>query len=214
MAWATAITDLRSRLFDTPNSRLRWRKKVFGDQDSANKVFKSFEDRRVTDFSVITSPLGVFVNGTLQVVDLDDPITGEFALHTAPATNDDLRATYYYNLFIDDELSSYLSMASDWLGSGSDYTIVQEGLRAAALSYAGAEAFQNMAVRVSNMPSEEYRLEDSPDDKTDSPSERYLKVSQTFRTQAKQLRDAFYTRQGQSLQPLYGVVKGAVRNIP
>jgi hypothetical protein len=214
MAWDTAIDDLRAKLYDGATSRLRWRKKVFGDQDGVNLVFKTFEQRRITVFSSPTSPTGVFVNGVAASVTLDDPESGEFTLATPPVSTDTLNATYYFRFFDDAELGGYLAGASEWLGNGADYLTMVDGLRPAALCFASADAFQNMAVRVSDMPSEQYRLEDSPDDKTDSPSDRYLKVSESYRKQAKNLRDAFYTRQGKSLQPLYGTVKGRVANIP
>lgn len=214
MTWATAVTQIRSRLYDTDESRLRWQKKVFGSQDGVNLRFKTFEQRRITDFTTPTNPEGVYVNGILATVTGDFPEIGEFLMGHAPLETDDLRATYYLRLFFDSELAEFLNTASEWLGFGSDYNSVTDGLRPSALCYAAAEAYQNLAVRYAEMPSEQYRLEDSPDDAADAPLDRYFKVSESFRKQAKMLRDHYYTRQGKPLAPNYGVVRGKVPNIP
>lgn len=214
MSWDTAIVELRNRLYDSDTSRLFWQKKVFGTQDGTNLRFKTFEQRRITDFTTATQPEGVFVNGNPVSVTGDFLEVGEFVLAAAPDQTDDLRATYYVRLFLDDELSDYISLGNQWLGNGDNFLNLVGGLRPACLSFAAAEAYQNLAVRYASMPSEQYRLEDSPDDKAETPLERYFKVSESFRKQAKMLRDHYYTRQGKPLAPNYSAVVGIVPNIP
>lgn len=212
--WVTAVTDLRVRLYDTDTSKLFWQKKVFGTQDGTNKTFKTFEQRRVDDFTSSAAPIGVFVDGAPVTVTADYPEIGQFELTTAPTQVQDLRATYYVRYFTDDELTGFIIQGNQWLGGGVNYLSVVDGLRPACISFASAEAYQNMAVRFASMPSEQYRLEDSPDDKTEAPLSKYFQMAESFRKQAKMLRDHYYTRQGKPLAPNYSVVIGAVPNIP
>lgn len=214
-AWIEAPTELERELFDTEDSKLSWRKKVFGRQDGSNLIFKTQEFRRVTDFTNTDAPLGVFVNDVAVTIDTDFLSIGEFTISgDAPTANDEVTATYYFEYFNDKERGTFLSQASSWLGIGNDYTAVQEGLRPAALMFAASKAFQNLSMRAMRMETETFRLEDAPNEKVKLPSELYMKNSLAFGKMAKDLRDQFYTREGKPLQPLHGVIAGRVRNLP
>src|SRR5512135_546208 len=98
MSWSTAISDLRTLLNDNPLNRYCYRKKVFGKLDGVNVNFKTFEFRRVTDFTTAELPLAVYLNGSpidVSKIENDNTVTGEFALVDAPIDGDELTATYY-----------------------------------------------------------------------------------------------------------------------
>jgi hypothetical protein len=207
---------MRLKLSDNPNDKLRAYKRVFGQIDGTNTVFKTFEFRRITDFTLGAVPLGIYKNQVrLNTSDIasDDVTTGYFTLAAAPSGSDVIEATYYVQFFYDAELDGFLRLASNWLGLGNDYTNIAEGLRPAALQYACGEAYQKLAMRFAEHLSETYRLEDAPDANRFKLVDEYKRMGEDCRKEGENLRNQFYTRQGQSLQPLFGVNAGRVRNV-
>ena len=216
MSWTTGVADLRLKLSDTPIDKLRAFKRVFGQIDGVNKVFKTFEYRRVTDFTTAAAPLGIYKNQvrlSAGAIASDDLGTGFFELVTAPAAGDVLEASYYVQFFLDSNLEDFLRLSTSWLGLGIDHTVIPSGLQPAALQYASAEAYQKLAMRFAEHASETYRLEDSPDVQRFKLVDEYKRMSEDCRKEATVLRDQYYTRQGQSLQPLFAVNRGNVRDV-
>lgn len=216
MAWTTATTDLRTLLSDGDQDRYAYRKKCFGTVDGVNKSFKSLEFRRVSNFTSAATPLGVYVDGTriaITGVTSDDVASGEFVLAVAPTPGQVVEATYYYRWFVDAELTTFLTASSEWLGFGTDYTTMQEGLRPAAKYYAAQEAMHKMAARWVERLSEQYLVEDAPDHKNMGVADSYRKIANDYKIKSVELRDQFYTRQGQSLAPLHASSYGATREV-
>lgn len=218
MSWTTAATDLRTLLSDGPTDRYAYRKKCFGEVDGVNVSFKTLEFRRVTDYSSSSSsasPLGVYVGGTRVAytgVASDSISTGEFSLVNAPLPGQDVQATYYYRWFDDAELVTFLGAASEWLQSTADYTTIPLGLAPAAKYYAAQEAMHKMAARWVERMSEQYLVEDAPSQKNMGVADSYRRLAEDYKKKSLELRDQYYTRQGQSLQPLYGNNFGATTN--
>lgn len=224
MSWTTAVDDLRLLLNDGPTDKIRAFKRVFGTTDGANAVFKTLEFRRITDFTTVdeTGPVGIYINGEkfgpiALPLEYDDPGSGYFKFSvpgSVPITGAVIEATYYIQYFLDAELETFLRLAQNWLGFGDDYSAIPQGLRPAALQYAAAEGYQKLAMRFSSHLSETYRLEDMPDVKQTALLAEYKQASETARHQAQALRNEYYTRQGQSLSPLFGVYSPAIRDVP
>lgn len=214
MTWSTKITDLRSTISDGDTDRLRYRKKVFGRQDSINRIFKTFEFRRISDFTVdITGGIGVYKNGVLQTVTTDVVSMGEFTLTTAPGPADEVVATYYAHWFIDSELTGFLNDAGLWIGVG-DADSISTGLRPSALDYAAHRSYQKLAIRWAENYSETYRTEDSIDPKRMDIVKAYQEASKSFLDSAKKKRVDFYSRQDQFEAPLFAISSGKVRDVP
>ena len=206
--WTTAVTELRELLNDQNDDRYCYRKKVFGNIDAVNKSFKSFEFRRITDFTVATGPEGVYVNGVLQApsaFSADDIATGEFTFVTAPPKQDGngngsiITATYYYQWFLDTELSSFLTSASRWLQQGDDFTNIPNGLNQAALYYAAKMAMEKMALRWSTRANNTFLLEDAPKQQSMDVAKTYNEQGASFEKSALDYRNDYYTKSGQSL---------------
>lgn len=224
MSWTTAVDDLRLLLNDGPTDKLRAFKRVFGTTDGGNTVFKTLEFRRITDFTTVDpgSPLGIYINGDKADIFAyplvyDDPGSGYFRFQSPsgiPPSGSVIEATYYIQYFLDTELETFLRLAQNWLGFGDDYSAIPQGLRPAALQYAAAEGYQKLAMRFSTHLSETYRLEDMPDVKQTALLAEYKQASETARHQAQALRNEYYTRQGQSLSPLFGVYSPSIRDVP
>lgn len=216
MTWSTAVTDLRIKLSDNATDKIRAFKRVFGEIDGVNTRFKTFEFRRVTNFTTAASPLGVYVDQTLipaASISSDDPATGFFTFAVAPAASAVVEATYYIQFFLDTELDSFLRLASNWLGLGDTVANVPGGLQPAALQYAAAEAYQKLASRFTEYQSETYRLEDMPNEQRLALVAEYKNAAAQCRDQAKAMRDEYYQRQGQHLSPLFAVNAGNVKNV-
>lgn len=213
---STAISDVRKILSDGPTDKLRYRKQVIPELlDGSNKVFKTFEMRRVTTLVGAVAPLGVYVNGTLATVDSEDLPSGEFTLHTAPTDGQHLRATYYVQWFNDDELVQFLTSASEWIGTADDYTQIPTNLRPAAKEYTAAISYQKLVARFAENLAETYQLYDAPDSKRFDPIQAYMKISETKMKLAFQLRDDVYkNRQGRALAPISAVISGRVVDVP
>lgn len=218
MSWTTALTDLRTLLSDGPTDRYAYRKKCFGEVDGTNTMFKTLEFRRVTDYTSSTSsasPLGVYVGGTrvpYTLVTSDSLTTGEFTLTNAPLPSQAVEATYYYQWFLDAELVTFLGASSEWLQSTTDYTTIPLGLVPAAKYYAAQEAMHKMAARWVERMSEQYLVEDAPDHKNMGVADSYRRLAEDYKKKSVELRDQYYTRQGQSLQPLHASSFGTTTN--
>jgi hypothetical protein len=214
MSWATSLSELRMLLNDGPTDKYRDKKRLLGKVDGTNKLFKSLEFRRITNFTSATAPLGVYVSEVLASVASDDPDTGNVTLTTAPTDGNFVESSYYVQWFIDSEITFFLQTATRWLQSSTDQTEIPPGLQPAALNYAASEAYQKLALKFAETQSSTFRLEDAPDPKATSVVDEYKKTSLEFRTKALSLRDEFYTRQGQSLQPLFKSLGGRVSDVP
>lgn len=216
MTWASPVNDLRVILSDGDTDKYYYRKKCFGEVNGTNKRFKTFEFRRKTNFTGAAYPLGVWVDGALLAtsgVSSDNPESGDFQLVSSP-DNVLVEASYYVQWFLDTELTEFLRLACNWLALGDDYTQLQEGLRPCSLDYAASLAYKKIASRWAIHMTDMYLLNDNP-----SANEKSLNLSKMFEEKSKQhyenafkARNDFYTRSGQSLQPLFGNNYGSVTN--
>lgn len=207
---AEALEDVRAKLSDGNQDKFGFRKPCFGLTNGDNTTFKTFEWRRVTDLTDTEFPLGVFVNGESVSVSEDFPDTGDFQLSDAPVDGDKVEASYYSQWFSDDELRKFLVKATQWLGMGRDFTTLQDVIIPAALEYAASEAYAKLALRWAVRVSEMYRVEDAPDEKRMAIVDSYKAAATQALKDATEKRDAVYTRQGQSLAPLFRNIAGHV----
>ncbi|MBX4188341.1 MAG: hypothetical protein KW793_04390 [Candidatus Doudnabacteria bacterium] len=220
MAWNTSILDLRTALSDGDEDRYNSRKRCFGEVNGTNNTFRTFEFRRITDFTAASAPIGVYINGTLlpaASISTDYIKTGEFVIGATgdiPVDGDIVEASYYNQWFLDAELASFLTVATNWLNSTTDVVQVPPGLQPAVLKYAQAEAYLKMAQRWRTWLSEMYKVEDEPKTPGGGPVESFIKMAESFRAEALAARKEFYSRQDRNLQPLFGSVLGNVRKMP
>lgn len=218
MSWSTAVSDLRTKLSDNATDRLRAFKRVFGDVNGVNTIFKTFEFRRITDLTSATGFLGVYKNGVRlanAAISSDDIVTGYFQLAAAPVSGDVIECTYYSQYFLDSELQSFLRLASNFLAAGDDYTQIIGGLQTAALTYASAEAYQKLALRFADTFADTYKMQDMPDGEREKIIIQFKKSSEDARAEAMKLRNDYYeNRQGQALAPLWGSSLGGVLDVP
>jgi hypothetical protein len=216
MDWTTAISDLRRKLSDGQTDKLRAFKKVIGRINGTNKIFKTYEFRRWTNFTNAAAPEGVYVNSVrLDVSGIvqDFPENGYFTLLDAPDINSEVEAVYYVRWFLDEELDEFLRVANNWLGFGDNYLTLNTGLRAAALDFAASEAYSKLAIRWAESQSDTYLLEDAPKENEKISKSSYLELSKFYREEAEKKRDDFYTRQGQSKAPLFATMTRGVGKV-
>lgn len=209
--WTTSTSDLRKLLADGDTEKLSWRKTVFGNVDGSNKRFKTFEYRRVTDLTTATSPEGIFINNSAVTVASDFQEVGEFELATAPTEGQTIEATYYVQWFTETELENFLQSASYHLGFTS-VDNVPPSLRISALQYGAGDAYSNLALRYTRVMGDHYRVNDLPKEYAQRMAESYRALAKDAYDLAQKLRDDYYTRQGQALQPLFANVWGAAPN--
>lgn len=215
MAYLTGRQDLTIRISDGPTDRLNFSKRCFGIVNGVNTNFKTFDARRYTNFTQVP---GILINGIVQgpqFIISDDPISGQFTLDPsiAPVDGDVVEATYYNRYFLDAELDNMLQMSVRILFGVDDISTIPLGLVPAAIEYAAGNCYTKLAERFATMISSGYRVEDAPDDQDNGPVERYTKLADGAFDKSEKMIKLFYTRQGQNLQPLFGVNPGRVRNI-
>lgn len=212
--WSTAVTDLRTNLSDGDQDKVYYRKRVLGQIDGTNTAFRTFEFRRVTDFTTASAPFGVWLNGVLvdsSGINADYFDSGDFVLNTAPSDGDVLEASYYARWFIDTELQQFLTTACEWLAFGSDYTQIAVGFRPAALKYAASEAYQKLAIRWALQVQETFLLNDSKTaENMGKMVTQYKDIGLSYRKEAEKVRDDYYSRSGAQKQPLWGFNLGNV----
>jgi hypothetical protein len=218
-AWTTANADVRTFLSDGPTDKLRYRKKVMGQVDGSNTTFKTFEARRITALVGAAAPLGVYVaapsgSPALAAVTSEDLESGEFYLTAAPAAGSSVHATYYIQWFDDTEIVQFLVSASEWITGIDDYTSIPNNQWPSAKTYAGAVAFQKLSLKFASNLAETYQLYDAPDEKRFDPIKTYAQKSTDLFKLAFELRDDTYkNRQGQALAPLFGTIRGRVKDV-
>jgi len=213
MSWTTYIDDMRRLLSDGPKDRLRHRKRVFGQVDGSNVVFKTLEFRRITDFTTAGAPEGVYVNGVTATVTTDDTDSGEFVLDTAPVDGDVVEATYYTQWFTDAELTGFIDEAANWLKIGNK-TNMPIGLQPAALHYGLQSAYQKLAIRWAEMLSETYRLEDTPKENVIKMADSYRQAAKDMHTKSMALRDDYYKGAGAQHSQYSRPLLGEIRDVP
>jgi hypothetical protein len=210
MSWTDAALDLRKLLADVGTEKLSWRKPVFGLVNGDNTTFKTFEYRRVTDFTDADIPLGVYVDNAQVSVASDDVTMGEFSLGSAPDEGSTVEATYYMQWFKDDEIETFIQSGANWLGFTTTFLDTLPGLRPSVLQYAAGDAYSNLALRYTRTLSDHFKLEDMPKDAVREMIAAYRAAATAAYEQALKRRDEFYTRQGQALQPLFASIEGHV----
>lgn len=219
MSWSTAVSDLRVALSDGPLDRLCSMKKIFGIQNGQNRVFKTLEFRRVTDFSAsgTSFPLGVQVDGAFlaaSAISQDNPDSGFFEVIStaAPTDSQQVTCTYYAQWFVDAELVGFLQRASEWMGFGAAYAGINPQFKTAALKYALAEAYGKIAIKVATPTSAGFQLEDAPDETKADMIRAYQTASKNAMDAAYKARDDVYSRQGQAKAPRFATVSGNIQN--
>lgn len=222
MAWSTtaaAILALRSLIHDGPQDKRALQKKVIGAVDGTNTIFTTFEYRRLTTFTATNAfPLGLYKNGVLQAAAFcsnDDTASGAFQLAAAPSqtSRDVIAASYFYQWFLDSDLDGFLQNASTWLGfAAATYNANPDGLNAATLRFAAQEAYLALSATYSTRMSEVFKLEDSPSEDILKSVQAFKDMASSYMKEATQLRDDYYTRQGQSKAPLFNLCNGSIRD--
>ena len=222
MSWTTSLSDLRTLLNDNSEDCLRSKKKCFGTVNGSNLSFKTFEFRRVTNFTDAVSsaaPLGVFITSggiTTRVdpsnISADYPDTGDFTLNVAvvPTSGMVVQASYYAQLFLDSELTSIIQRSTQSLQLGTDPTQVDPALWDAVLNYSAAECLKKLSMKYTMAASSTYLLEDAPKKEMLEVASTFQSLGKTYTADAFKIRDAFYTRAGQTLAPNFVANYGRV----
>jgi hypothetical protein len=218
MAWLTSNADLRIALSDGPADKLMFNKQVFGTQNGVNTMFKTFEFRRVTDFSASgnDATLGMYINSILVAASgivADDPTVGVVKLLTPPANTDQVTAAYYIQWFTDAELSEFLIQSCNWIGVSQDPSLMDPGLIPSALQYSCYQAYKKLSLRYAMNAGETFRLEDSADPKKMSVVAAYQAAASAALKDATTLRNDFYTRKGMAKAPNFISIAGSVTDV-
>lgn len=217
-AWVDALSDIRTLLDEGNADKVTYRKRCLGQLNGENTLFKTFDNRRVTDFTSSEIPLGVWIDGVLAngVVVTDYPETGDFELSTAPDDGSVIEASYYFRWFTDEELNSFLIAGSQWLSLGDDFLLIVSGLRPAARMYAASEAYQKLAIRWTRKLSEIFMLNDAPaTEDVGKMIQQYADISLKYRESAIKARDDYYSKSGMQLEANWAFSPGHVRdNVP
>jgi hypothetical protein len=205
---------VRTHLSDGPTDKLSYRKRGIGIINGTNLRFKTFEYRRITDLSTATAPLGVFVNGSPVSVSSDDVVSGEFVLAVAPIDGDVVEASYYSQWFVDTEFNTFLKNAAQWSSLGEDFTTTPPGLQPALLDFCGHLAYRKLSLFWARAISETFMFQEAPQKDRFQVVDSYTKLAADFEKRATSLRNDYYSRQGQSLQPLFISHQGNARDVP
>ncbi len=207
---ATAILALRRLLHDGPKDRLVKSKKVVGPVDGVNKTFFTIEDRLVVPAAGSPLPApGLVVTVDYAAVPqveitLDSAVLGQFTLQTAPAGTSAVRAEYFYQYFLDEELVEALELAAGELIEADTYLLIQDGLKLAALTFGGHFAFQKQSVRWVERLSQKFLLEEEPlSAELLSRANLFQTLADRFLNNGMKIRDSFYTRHGRRAAPAF-----------
>ena len=211
--WTTALEDLRDLINDDSDDHERWRKRCVGQVDGVNLAFKTWESNRLTDFTAPPAGLGVFVDNTSVTAATDDQELGQFTLSVAPTAGSIVEASYYYQWFDDDDLNGFLRLSMNWLNLGDDFSKLEQGLRPAALHYAGQQALHKQAQYFAENVSDVFLMQEGPKEESVGIMNHYRQMASDFEKKANQLRDSFYSGAGSENKPINVSIPGRVRKV-
>jgi hypothetical protein len=216
MDYTKAVEELRQMIADTSQTKRVTRKQMAnGTADGNNTLFYTWDKR------VFEDSFQLFVDNELQderSYELTNPISGEVTFDEAPDKDSEIRASYYFQWWIDDEIKNFLNKGAELTGEvdpnisathpDQAYLSIQPGLKNAALKFAGHLAMDALVSRfVANKHSAEFLLEQ--DGNVEIGYSELIKNLQsqanTWFKQAVQLRDDFYKRQGRRNAPAFGI---------
>lgn len=204
---AAAVAELRQFLSDGPSDRHVKDKKVLLPVDGTNVTFQTLEDRLVTPAagSPIPAP-GVIVRVDYQPVTVSsvDYLGGLVTLATAPPGSADVKAEYYYQFFLDIELTNALELASSMIIGGPNYLLIADTFKMATLYLAASVGYQKQAARWVERITNKYMLQEQPlDAETMGRSNLFQSLANNYYKQGISARDDFYTRQGRRNAPAW-----------
>ena len=206
---AQATVDLRRFLSDGPLDRPVKSKQVVGVVDGANKVFFAFDDRLIPGTLRPTVDYTDVAIGSFAVT---DAALGIFTLTTAPTSGQTVRARYYFQYFLDEELDEALELAAGEITESDDITTIASGFKQAALNFAGHFAYQKLAIKWAQRMSQRFLLEEEPlNAEILTRSNMFRDIARDLRSAGLDMRDDFYKRHGRRHAPSYGMIKP---NIP
>ena len=215
MNYDKAIVELRQMIADTDKTKRVTKKAMAqGTSDGENLLFYTWDKRLFED------SFQLYVDNELQSdgFELSDPIAGEITFAQAPDKDSEVRASYYFQWWIDDEIKNFLNKGAELTGEvdpnisanhpDAAYLMIQPGLKNASLKFAGHLAMDALVSRfIADKHSAEFLLEQ--DGNVDVGYTELIKNLQnqanTWFKQAVQLRDDFYQRQGRRNQPAFGI---------
>lgn len=205
---ANAVNDLRRFLNDGPQDRLVKQKIVIGAIDGSNTEFFTFEDR------IVDTSLVVTVNFTPVTAVVDDAVQGLFHTAVPPVIDDTVRARYFYQYFLDDELLEALNMGADQINQVDDVTKSDPTMKNAILFYAGGFAYQKQAMRWAERMSMKFLVEEEPlQAEALNRSNLFKQISDGLYKRGEWFRDDVYKRAGRRNIPAFGVYKPNVRPV-
>lgn len=210
-AWnstAEAITSLRTFLHDGPKDRLVKQKMVVGAVDGVNKDYFTFEDRLIDGTLVVT------VNFDVVTATVTDLIAGEFTCDTAPPIDATVRARYYFQFFLDEELTEAITDGCIQILQVDSVTKIPLEMRNAVLFYAGGMAYQKQAMRWAERMSHKFLLEEEPlQAEILARSNMFGSIADKLYKRGEWFRDDIYKSAGRRNVPAFGVYKPNVRAI-
>lgn len=203
---AEARDELRRFVSDGPQDKPVKDKLVIGRADGVNQRFYTFEERLVSgsivfSFDGVEQPAGVIAD--------QDLVMGRFTLTPAPPANTEIRARYYWQLFLDSDLDDALRFAAGEIHETDDVTTVEPGLKYAALHYAAHHGYTKQHTRwLIQRNSDKYLLLEAPvDNGVQRRAETFMTLAETYYKLAVELRDSYYTRHGRRNAPAFNVYK-------
>lgn len=214
MSYTAAITELRQLLSDTAFHKRVTKKKLIGNVNGDNKKFFTYDKR------ILEDTVEAFVNDAAVSFDIDDAIKGEITLATAPDKNSKVEASYYWQWWHDDDLTTFLNKGAeitsqeDLTPPDTAYLQILPGLKTAALYFAANMATESLiSYLATRRHSQEFLLEEDGND-----DNKFSQTIQALTEQAKAMwdkaifhRDDFYKRQGKRHAPAFGVKTVASR---
>lgn len=206
--YTTAIADLRRFVSDGPQDRPVKLKQIVGVVNGVNKTFLIFDDR------ILPGSLVVTVDDAVVSATLTDPVTGIFETDTPPPVGSTVRAAYYFQYFLDEELKQALELAIGEVTESESITSISPGFKLAALSFAGSFAYQKQAMRWAQRMSSRFLLEEEPvQAETLTRSNMFRDIARDLLRQGRELRDNFYQRHGRRNAPSFAVYKPRIPSV-
>lgn len=215
MSYSTAITELRQILSDTSTHKKATRKKIFGNVNGDNAEFITYDKR------ILEDTVEVFVDGLAVDFEVTDAVAGKLTLKDAPTSNSKVEASYYFQWWLDDELTTFLNKGAELTGQFSTstpdkaYLQILPGLKNAALYFAASEATTSLIHYLINREhSEEFLVEqDGNDDSNFSEMIKALKdLGKDYWERAKWHRDDYYKSLGKRELPAFAVKIARFKN--
>ena len=218
MSYAIAVDELRQMIADTITNKRVTLKMMTGSANGENKVFTTYDKKIFEETLEVYTQVPNENPVKTTAFTVDDANVGQITFGTAPELGTEVRASYFWKWWSDEELINFLNKAAEQIGvfetnvttaaSDQAYLNIPAGLKTPTLLFASYLANSALVSYLNTRKhSSEFLLEQDGnlDENYNKSIEILQKNADSFMKQSLALTDRYYKRQGRQFAPAFAI---------